>query len=217
MDNLNQTKRARPRKPSAKQAKAIKHWLENGGSKGEALQAAGYSEAMALNPQKVFNSPAVQTLLDAAGINPVSVLQQLERKAYARKLEHMTFPPYSPEKAREHEVKADETLEDLSEQIRGEQLTDTDIREMFDELGMSVRRIVHGDMVRHVYYWAENHMANLDAIDKIINLFGLYAPKRLETKNAHTVGVWSMADLRKKMQENDVRIIEHEHGDTGVA
>src|SRR4051812_41608401 len=99
----------------------------------------------------------------------------------------MTFPPYSAEKALKHQAEAAETLEDLSEEIRGEQLTDADIREMFEELGTPVRRIVHGDMVRHVYYWAENHMANLDAIDKIINLFGLYVPKRLETKNARTV------------------------------
>ena len=91
-------------------------------------------------------------------------MQQLERKAYARKIEHMTFPPYSAEKALKHHAESAETLEDLSEEIRGEQLTDADIREMFEELGTPVRRIVHGDMVRHVYYWAENHMANLDAI-----------------------------------------------------
>src|SRR4051794_23397908 len=125
MNNLKPIKKTgKPKTPSAKQMAAIQHWVANGGNKSDAVRAAGYSEAIAHQPGKVFNSPAVQRLLDAAGINPVSILQQLERKAYARKLEHMTFPPYSPEKAREHEVKADEALEDLSEQIRGEQLTD---------------------------------------------------------------------------------------------
>lgn len=47
------------RKPSMKQQKALANLLENGGNKRQALRDAGYSEAMAKNPQKVFESVAL--------------------------------------------------------------------------------------------------------------------------------------------------------------
>lgn len=38
--------------------------VEKGGSKGAALRAAGYSEAVAKNPHKIFNKPGVKKIVD---------------------------------------------------------------------------------------------------------------------------------------------------------
>ena len=76
---------------------------------------------------------------------------------------------------------------------------------MFEELGCKVRNITHGDMARHVYYWVDNDGVQLEAIEKIINLHGIYAPKKLDTKA--TIGVFSLSSLRKKMEDEGYTIL----------
>lgn len=61
-------------KPTPRQIKAVEHLLENGGSSGDAIPAAGYSAAMPHNPDQLFNSPAILAMLEEAGINAISVL-----------------------------------------------------------------------------------------------------------------------------------------------
>lgn len=51
-------------KPTVKQEKAFKNAVENGGSMGEAMINAGYSEATAKTPQKLTESRGWEILLD---------------------------------------------------------------------------------------------------------------------------------------------------------
>jgi hypothetical protein len=139
---------------------------------------------------------------------PDKALFKLNRLTDAKRVEHLTFPPFNAAKADEHEAQDEAEGSDHSEQIRGEQMTDADIREFLESEGVSVKRIVHGDMARHVYCWRPDTIAQLDAIDKIINLFGLYAPKKLEGNFKHRVGVFSMKDLRAKMRDNGVSVVK---------
>lgn len=53
------------RKPTMRQLLAIKNVVENGSSKAEAIRKAGYSEAMATVPGKVFDSPTVIPIMDS--------------------------------------------------------------------------------------------------------------------------------------------------------
>lgn len=65
MNNLNeeQTKIL-----SYRQKTAVDLWIRNGRkSKAEALRLAGYSQAIVRQPQKVFDSPAVQRELELRG------------------------------------------------------------------------------------------------------------------------------------------------------
>lgn len=200
---------------------AIQTWLEKGGSKADALRKAGFSDSVVDKPSKVFNTEYAMGVLERAGVDLDGALKQLNRKVTSRKLEHLTFPPFNEEK---HDKSingdiSDDLVGDLNDtdsgvfentgKKHGEQLTDDQIREMLLEVNCVVRKIVHGDNARHVYFWSDNDKAQLEAIEKIINLHGLYAPKKTEQKNTN-VFQFSMSGLRKKAIDSGNDIIEIE-------
>ena len=195
---------SRGRPISLRQMRAVETYVvANGGkTKGEAIREVGYSEAMAKTPSKVFDSQAVRELMTDMGIDEKPVLKVVNRNLNSRRLEHMTFPPYNEDKG---EVEGEE----ITEEKRGEQLTDGAITEMLASVNCTVRKIVHGDNARHVYFWSDNSKAQLTAADMIFNLLGSYAPKKVEGKHAHLVGTFSMSDLRKKMKEKGIKIINN--------
>lgn len=188
------------------QAAAIAYWLEHGGSKGDAMRAVGYSEAMALNPNRVFGSAGVRTLAEGTGAGEAAAIEAVKRNLEARRTNHATFPPYSPEKKLEYEQRTNELGEDHTEVVRGQQMTDADIRDYFTSINCEVYRIVHGEQMRHVYFYSHDSKAQLDAADKIFQLLGSYAPKKSEVKAQ--VGIFSLSDLRKKANEHGVTFID---------
>lgn len=194
------------RLPTRRQVDAVKNYVANGRiSKAEALRDAGFAESTVRHPKRVFNSPAVMELLEEYEVNLKPTLAALHKRSYkARILAHQTFPPYIPNKVHE------ENGEDHSEQVRGEQLTDQDIQDMYAEDEIKVQRIVHGEMVRHVYYWANDNKAQNDATEKIINLYGLYAPRRTETKSE--INTFSLVALRRHIKEQGIDIIKMRYG-----
>jgi hypothetical protein len=223
--NIEQPQTAQPshNNPTYRQEMAIRNLVANGGSKADAIREAGYSEVMARNPQRVFNSPKVQALLDEAEIDIVPVLKNLNRGALkAKKLQHMVFPTYrdksfSIEGTQEDGVEEDEDILDALEMEdgvkkekylveRGRAMSDKDICEMLEEQGFRVRRIQHGETARHVYFWIPDEKAMGEATEKIINLFGLYAPKKVDTKNEHYV--FNLTSLRKEMRIRDIKITD---------
>jgi hypothetical protein len=54
---------------TTKQAKAIKHIIEDGDSAGKAMLKAGYSPSMAKNPQRLTKSPLFLDTLEKVGIS----------------------------------------------------------------------------------------------------------------------------------------------------
>ena len=54
---------------------------------------------------------------------------------------------------------------------------------------------------------SEKEHIQMQALDMAFNILGSYAPKKVEGKHEHKVGVFSMSDLRKKMKENNFEII----------
>lgn len=195
--------RATPR-----QVQVVRALLENGGTKADALRAANYSPTMVKNPAKVFNSRAIVAILDAMGLGEASLAERHKELLGAVYLNHMTFPTYNVEKAKERIEEDKKEGTDQSETIRGEQLTDQEIVEMLAEVNCTVKKIIHGEMARHVYFWASNTKAQLTALDMAYNLHGSYAPKKLDTKNSTTLGVYSLAKLRKKMQDNHIKVTD---------
>lgn len=55
---------------------------------------------------------------------------------------------------------------------------------------------------------SEKEHIQMQALDMSFKLLGSYAPKRVESKNDHRIGVFSMADLRRKMKENNIKITD---------
>lgn len=202
MSETTKEKKIYKRTPTQMQLRAIEIWVDSGGkmTKAEALRQADYSEAVINSPSKVFNSPAVMEAINSSDLDLIATFNRLNRKTNSKKLAHMTFPPFNSEK---HEAK--ERGEDVEEEdenrgeTRGEQLTDADIIDLLASVECKVQRIVHGDLARHAYYWTDNDFAQLDAIDKVIKLYGAYAPNKSEVKA--TVTHFSMADLRRNAEE----------------
>ena len=204
--------RHREREATPRQVRAVGAYIVANGrkSKAEVLREVGYSEAVATHPDRVFGNPAVRELLLGQGVDEKPAIQAVKRSLNARRVEHIAFPPFR--------VKADGTDENESDEgddgqgyttgeKRGEQLSDKEIIELLASVNCVVRRIVHGDMARHVYFWSDKDKAQLEAADMVFNLLGSYAPKKVEGKHEHKVGVFSMSDLRKKMKENGFEII----------
>jgi hypothetical protein len=200
------------RKPTDRQIEAVNNYVGNGRkSKAEALREAGYGHSTVDHPKRVFNSPAVMELLEEYEITLEPVLKALHRRSYkARTLAHATFPPYNPPRAKEREAEDAETGEDNSEQIRGEQLTDQDIRDMYAVGDIQVQKIVHGELQRHVYYWQSDNRAQNDAAEKIINLYGLYAPRKTESKSE--IVQFTLTGLRQKIREDGIDIVKMRYG-----
>ena len=86
-------------------------------------------------------------------------------------------------------------------------MTDADIRDFLAGVNCTVYRIVHGEQARHVYYYGDDTKASLDAIEKFINLYGMYAPKKSEDK-VNIAVQFSLTDLRKRMDSTGVDIIK---------
>ena len=107
----------------------------------------------------------------------------------ATRMDHMIFPlgPVGEEEVNFSGAKPD-TAGDLrtdaqkkeDEKYKAERttLTDVEIIKMLAEVNCTVRRIVHGEQARHVYFWAADNLARDKAIDKVYKLKGAYAPEK---------------------------------------
>jgi hypothetical protein len=193
--------------PSERQKLAVMMLVANGGNKAQAIRDAGYSEAMARTPSKVFGSDGVQELMASIGVTPQSVLKVIERHTKARKPVHMVFPPYNVEKAQEWQKQQADTLEDLSDKIFKSQMTDDDIRAFIEGNNGVVFRITHGDMARHVYYWHDDSKAQLKAAEMFKDMLGLDAPKKVDLKGQVNHS-FSLSKLRQNMEQNGYEVIK---------
>lgn len=194
----------RDRKPSVRQMRAVNTYLgANGGiSKAEAIREAGYSESMATEPSRVFGSRAMVEMLKDKGVDENLGIEAVKRNVKAKIPTHFTFPSFrSPEEAKDVENG------NVGDNF-GEQMTDQQIREYLNGAGCIVTKIVHGEQARQVYGYTDNSKAQLAAANMIFNLLGSYAPKKVEGKHEHKVGVFSMSDLRKKMKEKGIKVTD---------
>ena len=85
------------------------------------------------------------------------------------RLDHMTFPT-GPKK--------DEDKKDESH------LSDKDIKDLLESVNCKVRKIVHGENARHVYFWSPDNRARKDGLDMAYKLKGDYAPEKRVNLNA---------------------------------
>lgn len=73
-------------KPSEKQKKAIELLPANGGNVSKSMREAGYSEAMAKNPQKLTQSQAFQQIMQEAGVTDEKLVSVLKDGLEATKV-----------------------------------------------------------------------------------------------------------------------------------
>jgi hypothetical protein len=134
-----------------KQIKAARIIVENHGEGktlplGQILLRAGYRPATAKNPAQIVESRGFQELLDE--VLPDELLSDVHLGLLkSTKIEHMVFP-LGPKR----------TEEDV------DKLSDETICEMLAEVNCTVRRIVHQETARHVYFWAPDTSARQAAL-----------------------------------------------------
>jgi len=76
--------------PTPRQQKVVENITENYRSKGELLQASGYSESTSLQPSRILNSKGIQALAEKAegmGINDDLTLSRVKEAMQHRNLQ----------------------------------------------------------------------------------------------------------------------------------
>ena len=128
---------------------------------GYIMLQAGYSEESAKKPYRLKEAKGFRDLLEENGLDDASLAKKHQELLNASRIDHMVFP-------------TDE-----------EALPDDEIRELLASVNCKVRRIVHGETARHVYFWASDNKARLTALDMGYKLKGSYAPEKKAIVHAH--------------------------------
>ena len=139
--------------PTMKQRRAIKNVVENGGNVSKAMRDAKYSIETAKNPKKLTDSRAWEELVEEN--LPDKDLSRLHKKLLnSKRIEHMVFPTATEDK---------------------------DITSLLKSVNCVVRKIQHGDMAIHVWFWATNDKALQSGLEMAYKLKGRYAPDKVAT------------------------------------
>lgn len=165
-------------RPTLRQQLVIGTLVEKGRkpkSMAAVLIAAGYSPNTAKAPSKVTGSRGFQELIDE--VMPDDTLSDLHKTLLkSMKLDHMAFPlgPKGEDDENFSGAKpnADNVVEKAGAYVERTTLTDAEIMQLIADIGGTVRRIVHGDTARHVYFWAPNNKERLDALKLAYELKG---------------------------------------------
>jgi len=181
---VDKTGKRQNRKPTPRQEKAAKLMAENirsdkPKSKGDILREAGYSEDMAVAPNKVIDSPTFQELLNSY-LPDEKLTQTHKRLLETRKIEHMVFPleHQNPDQLYEPMPIVPELIKkEIAEHQVSDNLTDQDIIDMLAEINCKVKRIMHGETARHVWYWSHDANAQSKALEMAYKMKGVLQPK----------------------------------------
>lgn len=143
------------------------------------LLEAGYSPNTAHTPSKVIQSRGFQELLEE--VMPDNELTTVHLSLLrSTKLDHMTFPlgPKGEDDINFSGANPEQNpIEVAGVHVERTTLTDEEIKALIAEVGGTVRRIVHGETARHVYFWAPNDKARQDALKLAYDLKGRLGSK----------------------------------------
>lgn len=170
---------------TAKQQYVVGKLVENGRlgktqTLGAVMLEAGYSPATAIKPTHVTNSKGFQELLDE--VMPDDELTTIHKSLLrSMRLDHMVFP-LGPEGTDDvnfsgSQPNAGNVVEKAGVKVERTTLTDAEITALIADVGGTVRRIVHGDTARHVYFWAANDKSRHDALKLVYDLKGKLGKK----------------------------------------
>lgn len=134
---------------------------------GQLLIKAGYSIRVAEKPKLVTESKGFQELLEEQMPDDLLTSKHVDLME-TKRIEHMVFPlgPAGEDDANLSGAKpnAANDVEKAGVKVERTTLTDQEIKEMIADIGGTVRRIVHGQTARHVYYWSPDGKLQLDAL-----------------------------------------------------
>lgn len=140
---------------------------------GKVLKEAGYAESTSKRPSQVVESKGFTELMEEM-LPDDEVLAVHQQLLQSTRIEHMVFPLYTgAEEDIPEEGDIPEELEAKLHQVsEGATLTDKDIEDMLAEVNCKVRKIVHGDTARHVYFWSPDAGARKAAVELAYKIKG---------------------------------------------
>lgn len=186
-----------------------------GKSVSAAMRDAGYDDTTAKNPKNLTESRAWKDLM-AEYLNDEKLSKKHDELLGSTKIEHMIFPlgpkgeddvnlSGASSNQNDNEVDGDADPEAGMHEEHKERttLTDEQIIGMLAEVNCTVRRIVHGQTARHVYYWVADNKARKDALDMAYKLKGHYAPEKKDvTVDVNSFNEYSNDDLDRIAKES---------------
>lgn len=188
--------------PTIKQRKAINKLVESGGSISGAMRLAGYSAKTAKTPKKLTESNAWNELMGNY-LNDEDLAKKHNELLNSTRIDHMVFPLGPKSRAEELDLskmpKEIETMLDAQQAMAMTTLTDEDIKEMLASVNCTVRRIVHGETARHVYFWSADNKARKEGLDMAYKLKGKYAPEKSVNLNIEVESNETIKELTTKL------------------
>jgi len=212
MANQPQPKKAKVKftRPSVaeKHKRVLTNLVENGGNLGKAIRDTGlYSESVAETPTKILNSKTWNELVEE--VMPDSLLSEVHTGLLrSTRLDHMVFP-LGPKGEDDENFSGAQPNKESSEPEQTKErtsLTDKEIVAMLAETGCTVRRIVHGETARHVYFWAPDNMARDKALDKGYKLKGRYGSEGVIPPRGNTYNFIFSAPVQERVNEIESEI-----------
>lgn len=180
-DFLQNKKRTYKTVPSEKLKKTAK-LVASGKPVSTAMREAGFSKATAKNPQVLTSTANWKRILEKELSDDLLAEVHVGLMS-SQTLGHMVFP-LGPKGKDDNDLSGanpdNNTTPEEDKNLKAERttLTDKEIKEMLAEVNCKVKRIVHGENARHVYFWSPDNNARRSALDLAYKLKGKYAPEK---------------------------------------
>lgn len=156
---------------AVKHKKVLDLMVENGGNVSKAIRDSGlYSPSQAKHPEKILDSKTWNEVVEDALSDSV-LMEKHKELLNSTRIDHMVFT-LGPKKT--------------ADKKEGEDcLSDEEIIEMLAEVNCKVRRIVHGETARHVYFWSNDNKARKEALDMAYKIKGRYSDDASPNRGVH--------------------------------
>lgn len=191
------------RKPTPKQARAIKELTENVGiSVGEAKRRAGYSASEVAQPQRLTNSQAYNELLEQQGMTREMLAKGHQRNVQATTIKERIFTDLVTEELipipkESTEYKKDGRENQFREITVHTPISDKEIKAFFEKIpDAKLLRIERGYHHKTAVYLIPNYAAQSKFYELGYKVKGLMAPEK------HEVEFTDAADDQKKLVDD---------------
>lgn len=181
--------------------KILKKLTENGGNMRKAILDSGYSQEIADNPQKITESRTWNEVVEDSLADDL-LMEKHKELLNSTRIDHLVFPQ-GPKKNEDKKVNEDV-------------LSDVEIIAMLAEVNCKVRRIVHGEQARHVYFWSSDNRAKKDALEMAYKLKGRFEDETKPRVPSNTYNFIFSGPVQEKIKVIDAEIKDMLTKDTDV-
>jgi hypothetical protein len=153
----------------------------------EIKESGVYADSMVAHPEKITRSKGWQYLLHTH-LSDKLLSETHHDLLKSTTLDHMVFPigVKTNDEKKNYYLKREQEAKKKGEEYKHiEILSDEDINELLLSVNCTVKKIIHGEQARHVYFWSADNRARKDGLDMAYKLKGKYAPEKQVNLNVN--------------------------------